>query len=132
MAADANLALQASVTKTATFSSTGVAVVNTPRRGLYARVVSSNISCGSGSATLQYSIDVSYDSASTWKAALFEAPSTTITTTAAQSEIYIPFEVSQTDLTKPVQVRLVATISGTSGSGHTITYFSDVVLARPE
>lgn len=132
MAADANLVLQASTTKTGDFSGTGVTIGNTPRRGMYARVIYTNISCASGSGTIQFQLDVSYDGGSTYQNARFQSPAINQTATAAAGEVHIPFDVSQTDPTKPVIVRLTADFTASSSpSGPTATYSADIVPGRP-
>ena len=126
MATDANLSLQASVTKTATFNGAGVNLPGgTPRRGLKARVIYSAATNASGSNTVSFSIDTSADNSS-WNVADFvqHEADVALSTTAQSGEIYIPFETSQP------YVRLTATFSG-AGSTPTITYFGDIVLGRP-
>jgi hypothetical protein len=57
MAADANLVLQASVTKVDTFNSVGVNLpTGTPSRGLVARVIYSAASEASGGKTVTFKI----------------------------------------------------------------------------
>lgn len=126
MATDANLQLQASVTKTATFNGAGVNLPGgTPRRGLKARVIYSAATNVSGSNTVTFSVDVSPDN-STWFTGEFQGVDTAVvlSTTAQSAEIYIPFETSQP------YVRLTATFSG-AGSTPTITYQGDITLGRP-
>ncbi len=130
MPTDALLALQASVTKTATFN--GAALIlptGTPRRGLKARVIYSAAANASGSNTVVFSIDVSYDGGSTWNSD-FLAPPITLSTTAQSGEIAIPFEISPTSVINGTQIRLTATIAG-SGTSPTITYQGDIMLGRP-
>lgn len=126
MAVDANLVLQASVTKTATFNGAGVNLPGgTPRRGLKARVIYSAASNASGSNTVSFSIDTSADN-STWNTGDFvqHENDVALTTTAKSGEFYIPFETSQP------YVRLTATFSG-AGASPTITYVGDITLGRP-
>jgi hypothetical protein len=126
MPTDANLALQASVTKTATFNGAAVNLPGgTPRRGLKARVIYSAATNASGSNSVLFQIDVSPDN-STWFSAESAAADAAValSTTAQSGEIFIPFETSQP------YVRLTATVSG-AGSTPTITYQGDIVLARP-
>ncbi len=130
MPTDALLALQASVTKTATFN--GAALIlptGTPRRGLKARVIYSAAANASGSNTVVFSIDVSYDGGSTWNSD-FLAPPITLSTTAQSGEIAIPFEISPTSVINGTQIRLTATIAG-SGTSPTITYQGDIMPGRP-
>lgn len=126
MATDANLALQASVTKTATFNGAGLNLPGgTPRRGLKARVIYSAATNASGANAVTFSVDVSPDN-STWYSGEFQGVDTAVnlSTTAQAGEIYIPFETSQP------YVRLSATFSG-AGTTPTITYQGDVTLGRP-
>jgi hypothetical protein len=130
MPVDANVALQASVTKVATFN--GAALIlpgGTPRRGLKARVIYSAATNASGSNTVIFSVDVSYDAGSTFTS-LFFAPTVTLTTTAQAGETFIPFEVSPTSVVNGIQIRLTATVAG-AGSTPTITYVGDITLTRP-
>jgi hypothetical protein len=124
MPVDANLALQASVTKTATFNSTGVDLATgTPRRGLKARVIYSAANTSSGAGSITFRITESSDN-STFTG-IFQTTEATVTlsTTAAASEIFIPFETSKR------YVRLE--LSAISGTGATVTYFGDITLSRP-
>lgn len=126
MPTDANLAVQASVTKTATFNGAAVDLTTgTPRRGLKMRIIYSAASNASGSNTVTFSVDVSSDN-STWYTAEFQgvAEALTLSTTAQSGEIYLPFETSKR------YVRLTCTITG-SGSTPTITYQGDITLTRP-
>ncbi len=131
MPTDALLALQASVTKTATFN--GAALIlpgGTPRRGLKARVIYSAATNASGSNSVTFSLDVSYDAASTWNTNLFQAIVINLSTTAQSGEVFIPFEISPTSVANGTQIRLTATVAG-AGSTPTITYQGDLVTARP-
>src|SRR5258708_28513141 len=98
MPVDALLALQASVTKTATFK--GAALIlpgGTPRRGLKARVLYSAAQQASGSGVWTFSIDVCYDGVPTLWLSDFVAPPITLTASAQSGEIFIPFDISPTD-----------------------------------
>lgn len=133
MPSDANIALQAQVTKTATFNGAALTLPGgTPRAGLKARVIYSAASNASGSNSVLFSIDVSRDGGSTWNAE-FQADPIALSTTAKADEIFIPFEVSPIvvsgAITNP-QVRLSATFSG-AGSTPTIQYQGDILLGRP-
>jgi hypothetical protein len=131
MATDANLALQASVTKTATFN--GAALIlpgGTPRRGLKARVLYSAATNASGANSVVFSIDVCYDGVPTAWNADFAGPAVVLSTTAQAGEIDIPFEVSPTSVANGIQIRLTATFSG-AGSTPTIVYQGDITLGRP-
>jgi hypothetical protein len=131
MPTDALIALQAAVTKTATFN--GAALIlpgGTPRRGLVARVIYSAATQASGSGVWTFSIDVCYDGVPTLWLADFVAPPITLTTTAQANEIFLPFSISPTSVANGTQVRLSATLSG-SPVTPTITYSADIVLSRP-
>ncbi len=132
MATDALLALQASVTKTATFNGAALTLAGgTPRRGLVARVIYSAASNASGSNTVTFSVDVSYDAGSTWYSDFNEASqAVALTTTAKSAEFFIPFAISPTSVANGTQVRLTATFSG-AGSTPTITYQGDITAGRP-
>lgn len=130
MATDALLALQASVTKVATFNGAALTLSGgTPRRGLNARVIYSAATNASGSNSVVFQIDVSYDGGSTWNGD-FLAPAIALSTTAQASEIHIPFSISPTSVANGTQIRLTATFSG-AGSTPTITYFGDIEAGRP-
>lgn len=131
MATDANLVLQASVTKTATFNGAGVTIGSTPRRGLKARVIYSAATNASGSNSVTFSIDATYDGGSNWFNVSTDAKDViNLSTTAQAGELFIPFEVSQTALANQCQVRLTCTVAG-AGSTPTVTYQGDVSLSRP-
>jgi hypothetical protein len=131
MATDALLALQAATTKTATFNGSALTLPGgTPRRGLKARVIYSAATNASGSNSVTFSLDVSYDGGSTWLSNLFQAPAINLSTTAQAAEVYIPFEISPTSVVNGTQVRLTATFAG-AGSTPTITYSGDITLGRP-
>lgn len=116
MAVDANLALQASTTKTASFNSAGVDLkVGTPRRGLKARVLVTAIS--GTSPTADFKIQHSDDNSTYTDLAVCLQGQVT-----AAGAYAIPFETSKR------YVRLVATIGGTTPS---VTYQGDLMLARP-
>jgi len=134
MPSDANVALQASVTKTSTFN--GAALIlpgGTDRAGLKARIIYSAATNVSGSNAVTFSIDVCYDGVPTTWFSDFVAPPINLSTTAQSGEIFIPFDVSPTVvsgvITNP-QIRLTATFSG-AGSTPTITYQGDLVPGRP-
>lgn len=131
MPSDTNVALQASVTKTATFN--GAALIlpgGTPRRGLVARVEYSAANQASGSGVWTFSIDVCYDGVPTTWNSDFLAPPITLTTTAQSGEIFIPFSISPTSVANGTQIRLTATLSG-SPTTPTITYSGQIVPGRP-
>lgn len=131
MPTDALIQLQSSVTKTATFNGSAVTLATgTPRRGLKARVIYSAATNASGSNSVTFSVDVSYDAGSTWNSNLFQALVINLSTTAQSGEIFIPFEISPTSVANGCQIRLTATFSG-AGSTPTITYGGEISLARP-
>jgi hypothetical protein len=131
MPADALLALQASVTKVATFS--GAALIlpgGTPRRGLKARVIYSAATNASGSNSVTFQVDCCYDGVPTLWTPTSLAVVINLSTTAQSGEIFLPFDISPTSVVNGTQIRLTATFAG-AGSTPTITYFSDLLLARP-
>ena len=130
MPSDANIVLQASVTKTSTFNGAGLTLpTGTPRRGLKARVIYSANSASQTGDTITFSIDVSTDGASTWNTQFQNQLAQP--TTANSGELFIPFEISkQTAAANDLQIRLTATFSSTAHS-NTCTYQGDLVLARP-
>jgi hypothetical protein len=135
MPTDALVALQASVTKTATFN--GAALIlsgGTPPYGLFARIIYSAATQASGSGVWTFSVDACYDGVpTTWRADFLADPPITLSTTAQSGEIYIPFNVKPTVVSGVItapQIRLSATLSG-SPVTPTITYQADLVLVRP-
>jgi hypothetical protein len=126
MAADANLVLQASVTKVDTFNSVGVNLpTGTPSRGLVARVIYSAASEASGGKTVTFKIQHGDTLGGTYYDLTSAADQVlTLTTTAQAGEIFIPFR------TKRAYVRLVQTLSASTNSP-TITYQADIVQAKP-
>lgn len=130
MPTDALIQLQPSVTKVATFSGTALILASgTPRRGLKARVIYSAATNASGSNSVAFSVDVSYDGGSTWNVD-FVAPLINLSTTAQANEVFIPFEISPTVIANGCQIRLTATFAG-AGSTPTITYGGEITIARP-
>lgn len=134
MAQDANLVLQASVTKTATFNGAWVELGATPLRGLFAHVFYSAATNASGSNSVLFQIDVSPDNGTTVYSAEYAAEDQVIAlSTAAQAgEIVIPFNLQTPGVIKAVEtglaaVRLTATFSG-AGSTPTITYSGAIEL----
>lgn len=129
MATDALLALQASVTKNATFNGSALTLpAGTPRRGLKARVLYSAASVASGTGTVVFGIDVSRDGGTTWYTE-FQADTIALSTTAASGELFIPFEVSPATVANGVQIRL--SIEAMTGTTPTVTYQGDITLGRP-
>jgi hypothetical protein len=132
MPVDANIALQASVTKTASFSGSALILPSgTPRRGLKARIVYSAASAASGTDTVTFSVDVCYDGVpTTWNVTSSSTPITLVTSGTASGEIYLPFDISPTSVVNGTQIRITATFSS-SAHTDTITYFADLALTRP-
>lgn len=135
MPVDALIALQASVTKTATFN--GAALVlngGTPRRGLVARVIYSAASANTGGDTVTFSVDVCYDGVpTTWYSDFVAVPVSLPGSGSTSGEIFIPFSISPTVVSSVItapQIRLTATFSSTAHAD-TITYQGDLLLARP-
>ena len=135
MPVDALIALQPSVTKTATFN--GAALIlngGTPRRGLFCRVIYSAATQASGSGVFTFSVDVCYDGVpTTWRSDFVGDPPITLSTTAQSGELYIPFNVQPTMVSGVItapQIRLSAVLSG-SPTTPTITYSGDICLTKP-
>lgn len=126
MATDALTQLQASVTKTATFSGAALSLPGgTPRRGMFARVIYSAAANASGANAVTFSVDVSPDGGTTWyQKTVDNEDVVNLTTTAKSGEIFLPIETSDST------IRVTATFSG-AGTVPTITYFADLVLGRP-
>jgi hypothetical protein len=132
MATDANLVLQASVTKTATFNG---AWLNLPGlmggRAAFAHVIYSAASNASGSNTVTFSLDISPDGGTTTYAAAFSAAdqALTLSTTALAGEISIPFALLDKTMIAGAtpSIRLTATVAG-AGTSPTITYAGYVEL----
>jgi hypothetical protein len=132
MATDALLTLQASVTKTSTFSSAAFTLPGgTPRRGLKAHVPYSAGSSGTATSTVVFSIDVSHDGGSNYYTEAESDPITLPTSGSVSGEIYIPFEVSPTSVANGIKIKLTATIAPGSSATPTITYQGDIDIARP-
>lgn len=134
MAQDANLVLQASVTKTATFNGAWVELGATPTRGLFAHVFYSAASNASGANSVLFQIDISPDNGVTTYSAEFAAAdqAVALSTTAQAGEIVIPFHLNTPGVIKAVEtglaaVRLTATFSG-AGTVPTITYSGAIEL----
>lgn len=126
MPVDALIQLQASVTKTATFQGTGVQLTGgTPRRGMAARVLYSAATNASGSNTVTFGVDISYDN-STWYSDFVAADhAVALSTTAQSGEITIPFSVKENAIAGSVWIRGVVTVTG-AGVSPTVTYQMDV------
>src|SRR2546429_846332 len=112
MPTDALLALQASVTKVATFN--GAALIlpgGTPRRGLKARVLYSAATNASGSNSVTFSVDVCYDGVPTLWTVTSSGVVINLSTTAQSGEIFLPFDISPTSVANGTQIRLSATFA---------------------
>lgn len=132
MPTDALLALQASVTKTSTFSGTALNLpTGTPRRGLKARVIYSAGSSGTATSTAIFSIDVSHDGGSNYYTEFETDPITLPTSGSVSGEVFIPFEIGPTSVANQTNIKLTCTIAPGSSATPTITYFGDLMIARP-
>lgn len=128
MPSDAQLALQASVTKTATFNGSWIDLSNFPPlvNFIVARVIYSAATNASGSNSVTFSLDVSNDGSTVAGAAEINAADKIInlSTTAQAGEQFMPV------LIKNRYIRLTATFAG-AGSTPTITYQGDIVASWP-
>lgn len=134
MPVDALIQLQASVTKTASFSGAALILAGgTPRRGMVARVLYSAATNATGANAVTFSVDVCYDGVPTTWFVDFVAPPINLSTTAQQGELFIPFSISPTVVSGVItapQIRATATFSG-AGTVPTITYQVDLCHTRP-
>jgi len=124
MPADDLSVLQASVTKTGTFNSTGLDLkTGTPSRGLVARVIYTAAATSSGAGSLTFRITESSDD-NTYTG-IYQTTECTVTlsTSAVAGELFIPFRTSKR------YVRLE--LSALSGTGATVTYEADIVPSIP-
>lgn len=125
MAADSNIALQASVTKTASFDGAAVDLkTGTPRRGLVGRVRYSAATNASGSNSVTFKIQESADNSNWYDLSVAGSDALALSTTAQTGVTYIPFETSKR------YVRLSVVVAG-AGSTPTVTYDGDIILGRP-
>lgn len=132
MATDALVAIQASVTKTATFSGVGFDLGTRPPFGinLWVRVLYSAASNASGSNTVTFTVDGSVDNVNFGTigggrpAGGSPTDVVTLTTTAQAGEIFIPVQGFVR------YIRLTATFAG-AGTVPTITYQGDLVFGAP-
>ena len=132
MPVDALNQLQASVTKTSTFSSAAFTLPGgTPRRNLYARVLYSAGSSGTATSTATFSIDVSRDGGSNFYAEFESDPITLPTSGSVSGEIAIPFDVSPSSVANGVQIKSTCTIAPGASATPTITYVVDLMPGRP-
>jgi hypothetical protein len=128
MATDAKLVGQASVTKTATFNSTGVDFsTRTPYFGtmLWMRVIYSAASTSAGAGAVTFRVTESSDNATFTGIYQPTEASLVLSTTAIAGEMFIPIVMS----TSYRYARLE--LSAISGTSATVTYQADVVEARP-
>lgn len=121
---DALPVIQASVTKTATFQSTGANLKATPKRGLAISVFYSAATNASGSNSVTFSVEQSSDDSTYYTLSSAAAQVITLSTTAQSGQIDIPFVLSP----GMTYVRLVATFAG-AGSTPTVTYFAELGLS---
>lgn len=124
MAVDALNSMQALVTKTSAFNSTGLDLkTGSPKRSLYARIIYKNASTSAGAGSATFRVTESSDN-STFTG-IHQTTESTITlgTTAVSGEIAIPFETNKR------YVRLE--LSAISGTGATIDYLADLAIGRP-
>lgn len=126
MALDAKLVMQASVTKTAAFDSTGVDLATrSPLFGniLWARVIYSATNTSSGAGALTFEVQESSDNSTFVKLTQVSESVITLSTTAQAGELFIPI------VTNKRYVRL--SLTSVSGTGATTTYQADLVMAKP-
>ena len=125
---DTQTSLQTSTTQAATFSGTPLALnTGTPRRGMWARVIYSAATSTSTNTAL-FSVDLSYDSGSTWQARFYTGI-LNLTVTSQAGERWIYFSIATQPNGIPPQIRATCTIAGAGTAS--VTYFSDLAIARP-
>jgi len=125
MALDTLAALQASVTKTASFNGAAYDLFNgTPRRGLYAVIDYSAATNASGANAFTFTIEESSDNSNWYLAASAAEDVITLSTTAQAGRIWLPFNTNKR------YVRLVVTQVG-AGSTPTITYAGWIGISAP-
>lgn len=131
MAVDALLTLQASTTRVASGSATGLTIpYGTARKGLFARIIYSAFSAATGTSTATFSIDHAADG--TNYVTLASAQPLLASASATSGEIYIPFitplagNQSVTDA-----VRLTMTMTGAGVTTPTITYLGEIANGMP-
>lgn len=121
---DALLVLQTQVTKTTAFQGTGVDLKGgTPRRGLKARVLISDVS-GAGAGAVWTPIIEHSDDNTAFTTLSTGTAQTVGTAAAVPAPLFIPFETSKR------YVRLSVTLSPTTSSP-SISYQGDIGIARP-
>ena len=125
MALDTLAALQASVTKTASFNSAAYDLFNgTPLRGLYAVIDYSAATNASGSNSCTFTVEESTDNSNWYTAASAAENVINLSTTAQAGRIFLPFT------TRSRYCRLVLTVAG-AGSTPTITYAAWIGISAP-
>lgn len=131
MPTDALSQLQASVTKTANFSSAAFNLPGgTPRRGLKVRVLYSAASANTGGDTVTFTVDVSHDGGTNYYTEAESDPISLPGSGSASGEIFIPFEISPTSVANQTYIKLSVAFSSTAHAD-TITYQGDPVISRP-
>ncbi len=124
MAYDALQQLQALVTKTTAFNSTGIDLITqTARRGMFARVIATNYSGSAAGAVWTPAIDASSDNTTYVRIATSET-ALTCATGAATAELFIPVNTAKR------YIRAAVDLSPTTGTP-TISYQVDLGLSRP-
>jgi len=127
MATDALVAIQASVTKTATFNGATFDFLSRPpyHFNLWVRVLYSAATNASGANNVTFTVDGSTDNTN-WNTigGARVGDQITLSTTAQAGEIFIPVQGFNR------YIRLTATVSG-AGSTPTVTYQGDLVYAAP-
>lgn len=126
MALDAKLVMQASVTKTAAFDSTGVDLATrSPLFGniLWARVIYTATNTSAGAGALTFEVQESSDNSTFVKLTQVSESVITLSTTAQSGEIFIPIVTSKR------YVRL--SLTSISGTNATTTYKADLVMSKP-
>lgn len=133
MPSDLLLAITAPGTKTATFNSSALTLpAGSSWNEDFLRVIYSAASNASGSNTVTFTLDVSYDGGSTWITDVGGAPAITLSTTAQAGVVYLPILLTRQDLinanaANAPQIRLTGTIAG-AGTSPTITVAAPVVV----
>lgn len=121
---DANLILQAPVTKTAAFNSAGLNIpTGSPLRGVYARVIYSAAATSSGAGAATFRVTESDDNSSFTGIYQSTESSLVLSSTAQAGEIFIPVQ------TRKPFIRLE--LSAITGTGATVTYQGDIVPSKP-
>src|SRR5258708_40213454 len=134
MPVDALIQLQASRSQNTVTTFNGAALSlggGTPRRGEKVRIILS-VGTSSTTNTVQFQLDVAYDTVPTWNLAQFESPIFNLTTTSGPLEIFIPFDISPqvtAGVINPPQKRLRCVSAGRCGPAATDA--GGLTLTRP-